>query len=360
MNGNSEYKTPMSRYLKGVIWFFVVAIFFALCILVGKVSAATWDEGCSNPNFRPDGEQYYASLHAGTSGLKNQFNPDLVTDDPMLLSFGVFTCPRLFKVYIPPGSSNIRMNFFAPNGALIGVAERFKVHPQLNYCGVKYSNFSVLPWSGPGTLSQLLEKDYQIQNMGGSFFTVAQFIRDGLDEGGWLYLKVMDVDDANDLFQFQYVIQVNRTKYLNWYNNVQWDDNGDPITVASQPVPINVNLAGSVSSPVTVVDKIVFTAKGVGGSGQYEYRFFLKSGTDAWVSVQEYSTNNMWTWTSTTPGSYLIGVHIRNKGSTVTYEKTSTLRYTVEGSDKLEATIKVLGKQIIITIPDGVDITILK
>lgn len=322
----------------------------------------SWDDGCSNPNFRPDAAQYYVSLHASEGGFRNQFNLQANWDDPALLSFGTWGCPhRQFRVYIPPGAVQINMNFFAPNGALIGTVQRFKRPPQLNYCGVNPSNFPVMPWSGHKVLSQLEEADGQIMNMGGGFFALVQPIKaPGLLEGGWLYFKLLDVDEANDIFQFQYVVQVNRATYLAWYNNHQtrWNDHGDPLPLEGGEMPaepINVSLVGSVSSPVTVGTTVGFTAKGTGGSGQYEYRFWLKAGDNVWVSVQEYSNVNTWSWTPDKTGSYQIGVHIRDQGSTKVYEAIATLPYIVEaGPVGLKATIRIEGQQAIITLPEGV------
>lgn len=119
--------------------------------------------------------------------------------------------------------------------------------------------------------------------------------------------------------------------------------------------PINVSLVGSVSSPVTVGTTVGFTAKGTGGSGQYEYRFWLKAGDNVWVSVQEYSNVNTWSWTPDKTGSYQIGVHIRDQGSTKVYEAIATLPYIVEaGPVGLKATIRIEGQQAIITLPEGV------
>jgi hypothetical protein len=229
-----------------------------------------------------------------------------------------------------------------------------------------------MPWSGHGVLSNLEKKDHQLMNMGGSFFPLSQYFKaPGLASGGWLYIKVLDVDEANDLFQFQYVVQVYRTPYLDWYNSpqTQWDANGDPLPLTGEdstpvpvpvPTPISVKLVGDVSSPIQFGQYVKFTAVGVGGSGKYEYRFWLLKGPGPWQSVREYSATSAWIWRPDKAGTFSVGVHVRTPGSSLAYQDVATLPYVVEGLNKLEATIKVIGKQIIITLPDAVDITILK
>ena len=178
-----------------------------------------------------DGPDFYVSLHAGVGGFRSQFDVRGAQVDPVLLSFGTYGAAGRFRVYIPPGARQINMNFFAPNGALVGAVARFQVPPELNYCGVRAANWSGLPWKSAATLASLTAQDFQFQNMGVSFFPIVQVIKAGLAAGGWLYFKVLDVDDSNDVFQFQYVVQVVREPFLKWYDSAQWDGSGDPLPI---------------------------------------------------------------------------------------------------------------------------------
>ena len=54
-------------------------------------------------------------------------------------------------------------------------------------------------------------------------------------------------------------------------------------------------LESDLDSPQLVgTPQVIFTAEGSGGSGSYEYRFWLDSGS-GWTIEQEYSASNTWT-----------------------------------------------------------------
>ena len=86
------------------------------------------------------------------------------------------------------------------------------------------------------------------------------------------------------------------------------------------PEPNSVALSASQSSPQTEGQQVVFTARGSGGSGSYEYKFWERGpGTNgAWVIVQNFSSSDAFTWDSTgKAGTTEIGVWVRNAGSDV-------------------------------------------
>jgi len=76
-----------------------------------------------------------------------------------------------------------------------------------------------------------------------------------------------------------------------------------------------VTLTPNLASPRSVGTPITFTAAGEGGSGTYEYRFWLNSGS-GFTIVQNYSATNTFVWTPTAQGAYDILVDVRNAGST--------------------------------------------
>ena len=65
----------------------------------------------------------------------------------------------------------------------------------------------------------------------------------------------------------------------------------------------------------------MFIADGIGGSGSYEYRFWLNTG-GSWVIVQDYTTTNTWSWGTAglLAGTYPVVVHVRSIGSTSAME----------------------------------------
>jgi hypothetical protein len=92
-----------------------------------------------------------------------------------------------------------------------------------------------------------------------------------------------------------------------------------------------VTLNPDLSSPRPAGDNVVFTAVASGGSGNYEYRFWLlKNG--AWSIVQDYSTDSTWTWDTSVEiaGDYLVAVHSRNVGSAVPSEAGASFMFTLQ------------------------------
>jgi hypothetical protein len=89
-------------------------------------------------------------------------------------------------------------------------------------------------------------------------------------------------------------------------------------------------LTPNVASPQAVGSSVVFTAGGTGGSGSYEYRFWLRSG-GVWAIAQDYSTSNTWTWDTTglTADSYGVVVYVRSVGSTAGYEAARFINYVL-------------------------------
>jgi hypothetical protein len=87
------------------------------------------------------------------------------------------------------------------------------------------------------------------------------------------------------------------------------------------PPVSSVTLTANLPSPQTIGSSIRYDAQGLGGLGQYEYKFQLKNG-GVWTVVQAYSTTRSWTFDSNTypPGLYYISVYSRNLGSSASYE----------------------------------------
>jgi len=100
--------------------------------------------------------------------------------------------------------------------------------------------------------------------------------------------------------------------------------------IVTSPPATGATLSASVSSPQMAGAGITFTAGGIGGSGSYEYRFYLKSGT-TYTLVKDYSALNTWTWDTlgAVAGTYTVEVDVRNAGSPVTYETMKVVYYTI-------------------------------
>jgi hypothetical protein len=83
-----------------------------------------------------------------------------------------------------------------------------------------------------------------------------------------------------------------------------------------QPAPATaVAITPSLASPQLHGTPVTFTAAGSGGTGKYEYRFWLNTGT-GYAIVQDYSTLPTWTWIPALAGHYDLLVDVRSLGST--------------------------------------------
>jgi cytochrome c peroxidase len=85
---------------------------------------------------------------------------------------------------------------------------------------------------------------------------------------------------------------------------------------------LSVTVAPSLASPQTVGTAISFTAQGLGGSGSYQYRFWVNSGS-GFALVQDYSAASSFVWTPAAAGAYDLLVDLRNTGSTALREASA-------------------------------------
>jgi len=99
------------------------------------------------------------------------------------------------------------------------------------------------------------------------------------------------------------------------------------------PPPVNaVTLTPAPVSPQQPGTSVTFTAQGSGGTGSYEYKFWLRNPAGAWSVVRDYASANTWTWNTTglPVGTYNVQAWARNTGSTATYEAyTSVASYVL-------------------------------
>jgi hypothetical protein len=87
-----------------------------------------------------------------------------------------------------------------------------------------------------------------------------------------------------------------------------------------------VTLTASAEGPNVPGSVVTFSAVGEPIGGNYEYRFWLKSG-GVWSVVKNYSTVSTWTWDTTgaAPGQYYVQVAVRGKGSVVKWNAVTVL-----------------------------------
>jgi hypothetical protein len=90
------------------------------------------------------------------------------------------------------------------------------------------------------------------------------------------------------------------------------------------------SLSATPPSPQVSGTQVTFVAAASGGSGTYEYKFWMFTG-GVWTVMQDYSSLATWTWdtTSVVPGQYAFQVHVRNAGSASLAEASQGAVYVV-------------------------------
>jgi len=83
--------------------------------------------------------------------------------------------------------------------------------------------------------------------------------------------------------------------------------------------PVSLTVSPSLASPQATGTDILFTATGSGGSGAYEYQFWLKDTSGTYTLVQPFSASGTWNWLTATAqsGTYTVAVQVRDASGTV-------------------------------------------
>ena len=81
----------------------------------------------------------------------------------------------------------------------------------------------------------------------------------------------------------------------------------DPVVVTS--------LTSNLATPQYVLTSVTFTGAATGGTGSYQFKFWISDGT-TWTLARDWSSNPAFVWTPTIPGAYRIGVWARDATST--------------------------------------------
>ena len=92
-----------------------------------------------------------------------------------------------------------------------------------------------------------------------------------------------------------------------------------------------VTLTPSVASPAKIGTMVTFNSVASGGSGKYQYRYYLRAPGGALNLVRDYSATASWSWNTSglAVGTYQVVVYARNVGSTKSYETYKSLSYSL-------------------------------
>lgn len=123
--------------------------------------------------------------------------------------------------------------------------------------------------------------------------------------------------------------QLNVGNWFLGYRNPDTDNNGLP-DICEVKVPAqSVTLTASRANPVMTSTLVTLEANASGGSGPYDYKFWVKDAvTGATSVVQDYGNGNTTQWSTTVPGNYQFTVYAKNTGSAAAWEAIKKL--TVE------------------------------
>jgi hypothetical protein len=101
-------------------------------------------------------------------------------------------------------------------------------------------------------------------------------------------------------------------------------------SVVAQPPVAAVTLSVDKHWPQQADTKLHVTADAGGGSGAYEYKFWVARDRGAYAAVPPgYVADKTFAWTPTQAGAYKVAVWVRNAGSVAPFEQKAELAYFV-------------------------------
>jgi hypothetical protein len=251
-NFYKKSKSKKKYYLRTVAIYFFVAIVSVSFFMLSKAAA--------QDNYTPIYDKGWVVNYKDLSGEWTQetrrgFNQFFDPDDPVLICqtldenaceapppWDVFSMPLAseptgypdcyltydyFKIFIPPGTIEIDFVSYPPQDDLIGYAVRYGSPVQGNYDSLdSYSSYN---WeSTPRYLSSFEGRDVLIRNAGGNISVMGKGVFPEVEEGGWLYVRVLRFDPMARIVKFKIVKKFNKSTYVDWFRNAEFDKNGNP------------------------------------------------------------------------------------------------------------------------------------
>jgi hypothetical protein len=128
--------------------------------------------------------------------------------------------------------------------------------------------------------------------------------------------------------------------YVIWVYSRDASNPAEPETSSWMPFDVldttpvtSVTLTADKTSPAlkATIGKVTFTPHAVGGSGKYEYKFWLNgpSTGNEWKVAQDYGISDSFTWTPMQAGHYLLWVYARSVGSIASREAAAWTSFDI-------------------------------
>jgi len=103
------------------------------------------------------------------------------------------------------------------------------------------------------------------------------------------------------------------------------------ILATQPPAATTLEIVTSPNSPRVAGTPVSFTATAGGGSGNYQYQFWLKNTFGVYTLVQPYSASNVFNWNTAglLPGTYSVAVQARSTGSSAGFDVETVVSYVI-------------------------------
>jgi hypothetical protein len=104
-----------------------------------------------------------------------------------------------------------------------------------------------------------------------------------------------------------------------------------------QPSVSITSLSPNKTSPQAANTPVTWTCTATGGTSLL-YQFWVNTPGLGWSIPQDYSASNTFVWTPSTPGSYQVGVRVKDASSANVYDMDMVVNYTVSPSSSVSIT----------------------
>lgn len=150
---------------------------------------------------------------------------------------------------------------------------------------------------------------------------------------------------------------------IDWPSGVQTFHPAQPVnrqTTYADALPAQLSLSADKASPggIQELGIVTFTALAAGGSGRYEYQFWIRTPAGSWVLVRDYSRSNTFMDAPVFVGPFEIKVRARNIGSSALFEVEKSLDFIVTQDPPVTSLVLAVDKPNALYLGDGNSATV--